>query len=154
MNTAVIRRFLRDRRVALAVYTVGALLFALMYTSLYPSLKSQMQNYDDILKSFPKGFTDALGVEDISFSSPPNGGTQSHNDLHLHHRKSTCSHAPQAQFFSKEHSDCCRLFLASVYYCLPQTACLTRPSPENAPFFKVLDCPFGATACDLMVDHI
>ena len=32
MNTAVIRRFLRDRRVALAVYTVGALLFALMYT--------------------------------------------------------------------------------------------------------------------------
>ena len=69
MNIAVIRRFMRDRRVALSIYTVGSLLFALMYTSLYPSLKSQMQNYDDILKSFPKGFTDALGVEDISFSS-------------------------------------------------------------------------------------
>lgn len=69
MNIAIIRRYLRDRRVALLVYTVGALLFALMYTSLYPSLKSQMQNYDDILKSFPQGFIDALGVEDLSFST-------------------------------------------------------------------------------------
>lgn len=69
MNWIVVRRFIRDRRVALTVYTIGSLLFALMYTSLYPSLKSQMQSYDEILKSFPKGFTDALGVEDLSFST-------------------------------------------------------------------------------------
>lgn len=69
MNATIIRRYLRNRRVALVVYTVGALLFALMYTSMYPSLKSQMQSYDDILKSFPQGFIDALGVEDLTFST-------------------------------------------------------------------------------------
>lgn len=69
MNATIIRRFWRDRRVALIAFTAGALLFALMYTSLYPSLKTQMQDYNDILKSFPKVFTDALGVEDMSFAS-------------------------------------------------------------------------------------
>lgn len=66
MNLVVIRRYLRDRRVTLVVYCIAALAFALMYTSLFPSLKSQMVSYDEILKSFPKGMLEAMGIQQLN----------------------------------------------------------------------------------------
>lgn len=69
MNLAIIKRFLHDRRVSLIVYCVAALAFALMYTSLFPSLKSQMGSYDEIMKSFPKGFLEAMGIEQLNIGN-------------------------------------------------------------------------------------
>lgn len=62
----IIRRYLRDRRIALLVYCIAALAFAFMYASLFPSLKSQMVSYDEILKSFPKGMLEAMGIQQLN----------------------------------------------------------------------------------------
>jgi ABC-2 type transport system permease protein len=69
MNLAIIKRFIHDRRTSLIVYCVAALAFALMYTSLFPSLRSQMSSYDELMKAFPKGFLDAMGIEQLNIGN-------------------------------------------------------------------------------------
>lgn len=69
MNTVIIRRFLRDRRVSLAVYCVSALAFAWLYVAMFPSLKNQMGSYDEIIKAFPKGMMEAMGISNLNIGN-------------------------------------------------------------------------------------
>lgn len=69
MNTIIIRRYLRDRRVSLAVFCFSALAFAWLYVALFPSLKNQMTAYQDIFKSFPSAMMEAMGISDLNIGN-------------------------------------------------------------------------------------
>jgi ABC-2 type transport system permease protein len=69
MNLVIIRRYLRDRRVSLAVFCFAALAFAWMYVALFPSLKNQMTAYQEIFKSFPSAMMEAMGISDLNIGN-------------------------------------------------------------------------------------
>lgn len=66
MSRAVVRRYLRDRRLSLTVYCMSALAFAFLYVALFPSLKDQMGSYEEIFKSFPEGMMEAMGISNLN----------------------------------------------------------------------------------------
>lgn len=65
---ALIIKELRERRLSLIFYCVGAVGLVWLYVSLFPTLQAQMDTYSKLLESFPKGFAQAFGLEDRAFS--------------------------------------------------------------------------------------
>jgi ABC-2 type transport system permease protein len=66
---ALILKELRERRLSLIFYCLGAVGLIWLYVSLFPTLQAQMDTYSKLLESFPKGFSQAFGLEDRAFNS-------------------------------------------------------------------------------------
>lgn len=62
MNPVMIITSLRQRRVAILAYCIGGFALVWLYTAIFPSLQSQAQSYNAILKSINPAILKALGV--------------------------------------------------------------------------------------------
>lgn len=62
----IILHTIRNKRVALFGFTLGGLLIALLYVSLYPSLAKQSEQLDQLMKTFPKEMLKAFNTESIT----------------------------------------------------------------------------------------
>ncbi len=62
----IILQTIRNKRVALIGFTVGGILIALLYVSLYPSLAKQSDQLDQLMKTFPKEMLKAFNTDSIT----------------------------------------------------------------------------------------
>lgn len=65
----IIRRMIRDRRVALACYCVGSILMTLLYVATFPSLKDQAAAFSEMAKSLPKALVEAFGLQNFDLNN-------------------------------------------------------------------------------------
>lgn len=65
-------RFLKDKWITTLVYSVAGIGFLWMYVAMFPALKEQASEFNDLLSSYPQGFLDAFGISDLSFNSIEN----------------------------------------------------------------------------------
>lgn len=66
--TAVVTKFFKERRLALLAYTASMVAFLELYVVLFPSMQSQAQQINEIVKSMPKAFMEAFGVNATQLS--------------------------------------------------------------------------------------
>lgn len=62
-------RTIKDKKLSLLIYCISALCFLWMYVSLFPSIASQFDALNEYIKSFPKGFMDAFGIDPETFTT-------------------------------------------------------------------------------------
>lgn len=65
------REFLRNRT-SFIIYCVISVGFVWMYIALFPSIKEQSAQLDDLLKAFPDSFMKAFGIERASYGKVEN----------------------------------------------------------------------------------
>jgi ABC-2 type transport system permease protein len=63
---AIIKRTLKNRKTSTIVYSLGIMLFSLMYVSLFPTMKEAAGQLAGLMEAFPEGFMAAFGIEDIA----------------------------------------------------------------------------------------
>lgn len=68
MKPLFLRTF-RNHRISLLVFSLSGIALLWMYAALFPSLKDQMANYDQIVKAFPETLLKAFGIEQLVFTS-------------------------------------------------------------------------------------
>jgi|GEM_PF-329748 len=61
MNWELFTRILKDKKVSLLAYTLGAVATVEMYIALFPALKKQSEQLNQLLAAYPKGFLEAFG---------------------------------------------------------------------------------------------
>jgi ABC-2 type transport system permease protein len=66
---ATVLKELRQRRWLLMGYTITALVFTLMYASVYPSIHEQSSQFTQLFNSYPKAFLDAFGIGQVNMST-------------------------------------------------------------------------------------
>ncbi len=69
---SIVIRELRDRRYSIIAYCAITLVLLVIYIALFPSVKASMDQFQQIYESYPKGFYQALGLENISVNSLEN----------------------------------------------------------------------------------
>lgn len=62
-------QYLKDRKNSLIAYTLSASAFILMYVALFPSIKEQSAQFEELFKAYPEGLLAAFGVESIGFDT-------------------------------------------------------------------------------------
>lgn len=65
----VIARELKDRKWSIFAYSVGSLLLLWIYVATFESSQASSQQLQELLKSYPKAFLDALGMGDLTLSN-------------------------------------------------------------------------------------
>lgn len=68
----IILETIRAKKVALFSFSLAAVLFMLMFVSLFPSIKEQTADFEEFLKAYPEGFTKAFNIESLSFETLEN----------------------------------------------------------------------------------
>jgi len=66
---ALILKELRERRLSILAYLIGAIGLMWLYVSLFPTLQPQMESYSKLLESFPKGISQAFGLDQRAFGT-------------------------------------------------------------------------------------
>lgn len=61
MNWEIFWRILKDKRMSLVAYTVGAIATVEMYIALFPAIQQQAEQLNKLLAAYPKGFMEAFG---------------------------------------------------------------------------------------------
>lgn len=62
-------RTIRDRKTSILIYSVAAVLFLWMYTGIFPSFSKTFGQLEDLIKTMPKGFMEAFGIDPASFTT-------------------------------------------------------------------------------------
>jgi len=62
-------RELRDRKWSLLAYSVGSLAMLWLYVATFRSSQSSTQQLQELLKAYPKGFLEALGMSDLTLNT-------------------------------------------------------------------------------------
>lgn len=60
---AVFKRFFQDRYVSLIIYIVAAIVFLWIYIALYPYIKSQSEQLNQLMNTYPDSMKKAFGME-------------------------------------------------------------------------------------------
>src|SRR3989339_395682 len=66
---ALFWRSLRDRKNSIIIYTVVSVGLILMYAALFPTVKSQADQMQTLLKAYPKSFMKAFNMDNAFFSN-------------------------------------------------------------------------------------
>lgn len=66
MSWALYLQSIRNRRLSWLVYSAIGLVFSLLYLGTFPAVQSQAANYNEILKSLPKGVLEAFNITQSS----------------------------------------------------------------------------------------
>lgn len=67
---SIFKRFFRDRWVSLVIYVVAGIAFLWMYVALFPYIKSQSDQLNQLLNSYPESMKKAFGMQtSMLFSS-------------------------------------------------------------------------------------
>lgn len=61
MNMSIFFRILKDKRTSLIAYTLGAFATVEMYIALFPAIRDQAAQLNEMMAAFPKGFMEAFG---------------------------------------------------------------------------------------------
>ena len=69
---AVLLRELKDRRMAMLAYCFTVIALLVIYMSVFPSVHTQMEQFQKLYESYPKGLYRALGIENLSVSTLEN----------------------------------------------------------------------------------
>lgn len=69
---AIIIREVKDRRFSLLAYCAIVLMLLLLYIGLFPSIKASMDQFQKLYETYPKGFYNALGIENININTIEN----------------------------------------------------------------------------------
>lgn len=67
----IIKRDFKDRWTSLIAYSVGALSFAMLYTSIYGSVQQSQEQLAKLYKAFPKALYEAFGIQDLVINTLP-----------------------------------------------------------------------------------
>lgn len=65
----VTKRELKNRKWSLLVYCIGSFLLLWTYAATFTSSQSSTQQLQELIKSYPKGLLDALGLSDLSMNT-------------------------------------------------------------------------------------
>lgn len=65
----VLRTF-KDRRTNLIIFAIVAIGFMWMYVALFPSIRDQSKQLEEVFKTYPKGFMEAFNVDLAAFTTP------------------------------------------------------------------------------------
>lgn len=66
----IILRDLKDRKISLISYCLGALSLAWLYMSIYPSVQASQDQLQKLYSAFPKALYQAFGIQDLVINSP------------------------------------------------------------------------------------
>jgi ABC-2 type transport system permease protein len=70
MNMWVLAKHeLKHKRVGLAAYCIGGIIFLALYVGIYPSIQSQAKAFEQVLKVYPKEFLQAFNIESLNFDT-------------------------------------------------------------------------------------
>jgi len=61
MNLQIFWRILKDKKVSLIAYVLGAIATVEMYIALFPAIRDQAEQLNQMMAAFPKGFMEAFG---------------------------------------------------------------------------------------------
>lgn len=59
----ILKRFLKDKKFSIIAFTLGAMATVEMYLALFPTLKEQSDQLNQLLEAYPKGLMEAFGFE-------------------------------------------------------------------------------------------
>lgn len=65
----LIKREFKNNRTSLIIFCLAVLVLIFIYVAIYPSIQKNAQNYDQLLKAYPKTLLDAFGIEDMNLNS-------------------------------------------------------------------------------------
>lgn len=65
-------RTIKDKKVFISIYCLAAILMMFMYVAMYPSIKDEAENFDELFQSYPEEFFKAFNIETISFDKIEN----------------------------------------------------------------------------------
>ncbi|MBU1118814.1 ABC transporter permease [Patescibacteria group bacterium] len=65
----IIWRTILDRKVSVIAYSLAGILFMWMFVGLYPSIKENTAEFDELLKAYPQELIKAFGIEELSFDT-------------------------------------------------------------------------------------
>jgi ABC-2 type transport system permease protein len=60
---------LYQRRWSVISYSIGALLFLVLYVAIYPSFQSESANFDELLRSYPKALLEAFNIDQLQLTT-------------------------------------------------------------------------------------
>lgn len=66
---AVFLRMIKDKKIMIAVYCLASIGFLWMYIGMFPSIQSQAEQFQEVMKSYPKEIMKAMNIEELSFDS-------------------------------------------------------------------------------------
>lgn len=65
-------RTIKDKKIFISVYCLFAILMMFMYVAMYPSIRDEAENFDELMQSYPEEFFKAFNIETISFDRVEN----------------------------------------------------------------------------------
>jgi ABC-2 type transport system permease protein len=60
---------LYQRRWSIFAYSIGALLFLVLYIAIYPSFQNESAKFDEILRSYPKALLEAFNIDQLQLTT-------------------------------------------------------------------------------------
>ena len=60
---------LYQRRWSLLSYSIGALLFLILYVAIYPSFQSESAKFDELIRSYPKALLEAFNIQELRLTT-------------------------------------------------------------------------------------
>jgi len=65
---SLIWRTIKDRKISLIAYSLGAVIFMEMYVAMFPMFAEMQEEFDKLLQAYPKEIFQALGMEPAQFT--------------------------------------------------------------------------------------
>lgn len=65
----ILWREIRDRKTSLIAYCTVGIALVWLYVALFPSIQASSSQFEKLFQSYPKGFYQALGIQELSFNT-------------------------------------------------------------------------------------
>ena len=73
MILPILLRTIKDRKISLIVYCLAGVLILWMYVAMFPTIRDEAENFNELIKSYPESFMKAFGIdEQITFDKIEN----------------------------------------------------------------------------------